>query len=52
MTVWSAFLKLEILYGAEDTLDNVKRRAMQQMDELKMYQVLVKLFLSQNRIQV
>ena len=52
MTVWTAFLRLELLYGTEDSLDNVKRRALQQMNELKVYQELVKVYLGQDQTQV
>ena len=52
LIVWSAFLRLELVYGSEDTLDNVKRRALQQMNELKVYQELVKVYISNDNAQV
>lgn len=52
LIVWTAFLLLELMYGTEDSLDNVKRRALQQMNELKVYQELVKVYLSQDQTEV
>lgn len=52
MVVWAAFLRLEVVYGTDDSLDNIKRRAMQQMNELTVYQELVKLYTSQANSQV
>lgn len=52
LLVWSSFLALELIYGTEDTLDNVKRRALQQMNELKVYQEMIKVYLCHDKIQV
>lgn len=52
MLVWSAYLLLELVYGSEDTFDHVKRRSLQQMDERKLYQELIKIYSSLDRHQV
>ncbi|XP_067935135.1 protein RRP5 homolog [Watersipora subatra] len=45
LIVWTAFIRLEMIYGTDDSMDSVKRRALQQMNELKVYRELVKLYL-------
>lgn len=52
MLVWSSFLEVEMCYGTEDSLDHIKRRALQQMDELKVYQELVKLYSKLQKVEV
>jgi len=50
--VWAEFLRLELHYGTADGFDNVMRRSLQNMDEKKMYNEIVKLYVSRDRIEV
>lgn len=52
MNVWVAYLNLENMYGTPEELAKVLERALQQNDQLTVYQHLVNIYVKSGKFQV
>ena len=52
LNVWVAFLNLENMYGTEETLNAVFKRALQYNDQLKVYNQLIQIYTKSNKVKV